>query len=162
MKRPWLNALTVFAVFLLLFAVTAFPPNPYNEQVRTAFAYLHGSLSIDAPQNFLEHAQVGPWSYALHPPAAAIAMMPMVAIWGMNTSMLAFSLVCGALDVMLAWLLLGQLNLDRSGQRWLTAFFGLGTIVWTETLFASTWTMPEVVRSEECRVGEERRHRWRQ
>src|SRR5258708_4774922 len=64
-------ALTVFSGFLALYAVTRFDPTPYNEQVRQAFALLHGHTYIDAPKSFLEAAQIGPYRYALHPPLPA-------------------------------------------------------------------------------------------
>ena len=72
-----------------------------------------GHTYIDAPPNFLEAAQVGPYRYALHPPLAAILMMPAAAIWGMSANQTMWSLFIGALDAALAWRLLGRFRLSQ-------------------------------------------------
>jgi hypothetical protein len=137
--------LAIFTVFLTLYAITSPLDTPYNEQVRQAVAFLHGHTYIDAPSTFLEHAQVGPYSYALHPPLPAILLMPLVAIWGMETNQAAFCVVVGAADVALAWRLLGRFRLDLNARIWLTIFFGAGTILWYETIVGTTWALPIVV-----------------
>jgi hypothetical protein len=134
---------TVFAGFLALYAVSSFPGTYYNEQLRQAVAFLHGHISIDAPKTFLEAAQVGSYRYALHPPLAAIVMLPAAAVWGMEANQTMWSLFIGAIDAALAWRLLGRFGLSLSGRLWLTVFFGAGTILWSETIFGNTWSMPE-------------------
>lgn len=137
--------LAIFTSFLALYAITSSLDTPYNEQVRQAVAFLHGHTYIDAPSTFLEHAQVGPYSYALHPPLPAILLMPLAAIWGMQTNQAAFCVVVGAADVALAWRLLGRFRLDFNARIWLTIFFGAGTILWYETIVGTTWALPMVV-----------------
>jgi len=134
---------TVFAGFLALYAVSSFPETPYNEQLRQAVAFLHGHTWIDAPKSFLEAAQVGPYRYALHPPLPAIMMMPLAAMWGMTVNQTMWSLFIGALDAALAWRLLGRFPLTIDSRVWLTMFFGAGTILWSETIYGNTWSMPE-------------------
>ncbi|HVN27062.1 MAG TPA: hypothetical protein VMT64_01175, partial [Candidatus Binataceae bacterium] len=134
---------TVFAAFLALYAVSSFPDTPYNEQLRQAIALLHGHTYINAPRSFLEAAQVGPYRYALHPPMAAILMMPVAAIWGMRANQTMWSLFIGALDAALAWRLLGRFRLALGARVWLTMFFGAGTILWSESIYGNTWSMPE-------------------
>jgi hypothetical protein len=138
----WCTA-TVFAAFLALYAVSSFPPTPYNEQLRQAVALIHGHTYIEAPTSYLEAAQVGPYRYALHPPLSAILMMPVAALWGMSGDQTAWSLFIGALDAALAWRLLGKFRLTLSARMWLTMFFGAGTILWSETIYGNTWSMPE-------------------
>ena len=132
----------MFATFLALYGATMFEPSPYNEQVRQAFAFVHGHTYIDAPQSFIEHAQIGPYSYAIHPPLPAIVLMPFTAIWGMDTNQTEFSVVIGAIDVALAWILLGRLNVNSNPRVWLTLFFGMGNILWYETVIGTTWALP--------------------
>jgi hypothetical protein len=134
---------TVFAMFLALYAVSSFPETPYNEQLRQAVAFLQGHTWIDAPRSFLEAAQVGPYRYALHPPLPALMMMPLAAIWGMDVNQTMWSLFIGALDAALAWRLLGKFRLTLEARMWLTVFFGAGTILWSETIYGNTWSMPE-------------------
>lgn len=140
-----LSMLGVFALFLAFYSVTGtLDPSPYNAHVRQAFAFIHGHTYIDAP-NYIEHAQVGPYSYQLHPPLPAILLMPFAAIWGMGVNQTAFSIVFGALDVALAWRLLGRFPLSVNARLWLTAFFGAGTILWYETVNGSSWALSMVV-----------------
>ena len=103
---------TVFAGFLALYAVSSFPGTYYNEQLRQAVAFLHGHISIDAPKTFLEAAQVGPYRYALHPPLAAIVLLPAAAAWGIDANQTMWSLFIGAIDAALAWRLLGRFGLS--------------------------------------------------
>lgn len=140
----WCTA-SVFSGFLALYAVTLYAATPYNEQVRQAVAFLQGHTYIDAPKSFLEAAQVGPYRYALHPPLPAIMLVPFVAIWGMATDQTTWSLYIGAIDVALAWRLLGRFRLSVSARVWLTVFFGAGTILWFETANGNTWALPEIV-----------------
>jgi hypothetical protein len=137
-----LTTIAVFVAFLAAYAVTMFDPTPFNEQVRQAVAFIHGHTYIDAPKSFLEHAQIGPYSYALHPPLPAILLMPLTAIWGMNTNQTELSVIVGAIDVALAWILLGKLRVSNNARIWLTIFFGFGTIVWYESVIGTTWALP--------------------
>jgi hypothetical protein len=136
------SVLAVFTGCLAFYALSMYPPTPFDEQVRQAFAFIHGHTYIDAPQSFLEHAQIGAFSYALHPPLPAVLLMPVVAIWGMDTSQTMFSAVIGAIDVALAWVLLGRLGLRTVARTWLTVFFGAGTVLWYESVLGSTWALP--------------------
>ena len=139
------TAFAVFVAFLAFYGATMFDPSPYNEQVRQAVAFVHGHIHIAAPDTFLEHAQVGPYSYSLHPPLAPILLIPFTAIWGMNTNQTEFSVVLGAIDVVLAWILLGRFKLSNRSRVWLTVFFGTGNVLWYETAIGSTWALPMVV-----------------
>ena len=139
------TAFAIFVAFLAFYGVTMFDPSPYNEQVRQAVAFVQGHIHIEAPDTFLEHAQVGPYSYSLHPPLAPILLIPFTAIWRMDTNQTEFSVVIGAIDIALAWILLGRFKLSNRSRVWLTIFFGTGNILWYETVIGSTWALPMVV-----------------
>ena len=70
-------------------------------------------------------------------------MMPVAAVWGMTTNQTMWSLLIGAIDAALAWRLLRRFRLSLSSRVWLTIFFGAGTILWSETIYGNTWSMPE-------------------
>ena len=140
-----LSQFAVFVVFLAFYAITAgSDSSPFNAHVRQAFALIHGHTYIDAP-NFIEHAQVGRYSYQLHPILPALLLVPFTVIWGMDTNQTIFSIILGALDVALAWRLLGRLRLTVNARTWLTVFFGAGTIVWYETVHGTSWGVSMVV-----------------
>lgn len=144
-RDEMLSQFAVFVAFLAFYAITAgSDASPFNAHVRQAFALIHGHTYIDAP-NYIEHAQVGPYSYQLHPILPAILLMPFAAIWGMGTNQAIFSIIFGALDAALAWRLLGRLRLTVNARTWLTVFFGAGTIVWYETIHGTSWGVSMVV-----------------
>src|SRR5580704_1638572 len=140
-----LSQFAVFVLFLAFYSITAgSDTNPFNAHVRQAVAFVHGHTFIDAP-NYIEHAQMGPYSYQLHPPLPAILLIPFAAIWGLNTNQSYFSIVVGALDVALAWRLLGRFRLTLNARKWLMVFFGAGTIIWHETVDGSSWAVSMTV-----------------
>lgn len=140
-----LAMLGVFTLFLAFYSVTGpLNPSPYNAHVRQAVGFLHGHTWIEAP-NYIEHAQVGAYSYQLHPPLPAILLIPFAAIWGMGVNQTAFSVLFGALDVALAWRMLGRFPLTVDARSWLTAFLGAGTILWYEAVIGSSWAVSMVV-----------------
>ena len=140
-----LSQVAVFVGFLAFYAITAGSDvSPYDAHVRQAFALIHGHTYIAAP-NYIEHAQIGPFSYQLHPMLPSLLLMPFAAIWGMDTNQTIFSIVFGALDVALAWRLLGRFRLTVNARTWLTIFFGAGTIVWYETIHGTSWGVSMVV-----------------
>jgi hypothetical protein len=161
--RQW----TFFAVFVLslaLYGVTRFGPTPFYEPSVQATAFLHGHSWVDAP-GYME--QVGPicntnlpiakrllpdcdlsrfhgHTFLVHPPLAAIIMMPIVALHGGTVAgadeyQPSVSAVLGAIEVALAWRLLTVLGLSTSASLWLTAFFGIGTTLWYEATLGSSW-----------------------
>lgn len=135
----------VFVLFLAFYAIPAgLNTSPYNAHVRQAAAFIHGHTYIDAP-NYIEHAQLGPYSYQLHPPLPAILLMPFAAIWGLNTNQSYFSIFVGAVDVALRWRLIGRFRLTLNARKWLTVFFGAGTIIWYETVDGSSWAVSMTV-----------------
>src|SRR5271170_1361533 len=144
-RNEMLSQFAVFVTFLVFYSITAgSDTSPFNAHVRQAFALNHRHTYIDAP-NYIEHAQVGPFSYQLHPILPALFLMPFTAIWGMDTNQTMFSIVFGAIDVALAWRLLGRFRLTVNARAWLTVFFGAGTIVWYETVHGTSWGVSMVV-----------------
>ena len=136
---------SVFVLFLALYSVTrSTGPTPYNEHVRLAYALLHGHVWVDAPP-WIESVAWHGRRYLVHPPLAAVVLMPLVALTGMATDQVAVSVVIGALDVALAWRLLGRFDLAASARLWLTLFFGVGTILWYEATEGTSWTLPLVL-----------------
>ena len=144
----WVEGFSTFAVFVLFLAFYAATGSTegtaFNAHVRQAFALLHGHTYIDAP-NWIEHAHFNGHDYQLHPPLPAFLLIPAVEIWGMDANQVIFSLIIGALDVALAWRMLRNFDLDLNARVWLTAFFGAGTIVWTEAVNGGSWEVSMTV-----------------
>ncbi len=139
MKRR--DELIVFTLALALYALTYWDRSPFTAHVYQAVAFLHGHAWIDCPDS-IERALVNGRRYQLHPPMPAFMLMPFAAVWGDRTNQNWFAIVVGALDVMLAWRLLGRFECPRI---WLTAFFATGTIIWYETINGSSWEVSMLV-----------------
>lgn len=134
-----LSTFAVFIFFLALYSATAnISPSPFNAHVRQAFALIHGHTYINAPK-YIEHAHFESHDYELHPPLPALILIPAVWLWGMRTNQTVFSIIVGALDVALAWRMLGKFNLTLNARTWLALFFGAGTILWSETINGGSW-----------------------
>jgi hypothetical protein len=159
----------VFLFFLAFYGVSRFGPTPFYEPSVQATAFLHGHSWVDAP-GYME--QVGPvcnanlpvakrlpecsftrfhdHTFLVHPPLAAIVMMPFVAahgavVDGADRYQPSVCVLLGAIEVALAWRLLLLLGLSTSARLWLTAFLGLGTTLWYESTLGASWDFVLVV-----------------
>jgi hypothetical protein len=161
--------LAVFIFFLAFYSITRAGPTPFYEPSVQAVAFLHGHSWVDAPGHM---EQVGPLctanlpiakrlpecdftrfhnrTFLVHPPLAAIVMMPFVAAHGrvVDGSDEYQPTVCallGAIEVALVWHLLLLLGLSTSARIWLTAFLGIGTTLWYEATLGASWDFVLVV-----------------
>jgi hypothetical protein len=79
------------------------------------------------------------------PPLPAWFLLPFVAIWHEDTNQQLLSTIFGAVDVGIAYWMLGRLPI-RSSVRALTALFlGLGTVLFYTSAIGSTWFWAHVV-----------------
>jgi len=128
----------------------------YNHFVWQALAFLDGRAAITWPvpgnaifQDIypLRDASGNLTGYGLlpFPPLPAIVLIPFVALWGLATDERAVSVVVGAIDVGLAWWLLGRLPVGRLVRLAVTIFFGFGTVVWYAASLGTTWFFAHVV-----------------
>jgi len=134
----------------------------YNHFVWQADAYLHGQASIrypvpgtaTSPGNDYFNDVVPVLDAAGNetgrgmvpfPPLPAVILLPFVAIWGMATDQAFLAVVLGALDVGLAFWLLGRLPIRAGLRAALTVFVGAGTVLWYASSLGTTWFLAHVV-----------------
>lgn len=134
----------------------------YNHFVWQANAYLHGQVSIrypvpasgTSPGNDFFNDVVPVVDAAGNetgrgmipfPPLPAVVLLPFVAIWGMATDQAFLAVVLGALDVGLAFWLLGRLPIRAGLRAGLTLFVGAGTALWYASSLGTTWYLAHVV-----------------
>jgi hypothetical protein len=159
----------VFVFFLAFYGITRFGPTPFYEPSLQAAAFLHGHSWVDAP-GYME--QVGPIcltnqpiaktlpdcdftrfhnrTFLVHPPLAALVMMPFVAahgavVDGADQYQPSVAVLLGAIEVALVWRLLLLLGMSFSARIWLTAFFGIGTTLWYEAALGASWDFVSLV-----------------
>ena len=152
----------VVAFFLLYFLTRPFWPTVYNHFVWQADAYLHGQVSIQYPvaptattpgNDFFNDVvpvvdaagnQTGRGMIPF-PPLPAVVLLPFVAIWGMATDQAFLAVVLGALDVGLAFWLLGRVPIRPRLRAALTVFLGAGSVLWYASSLGTTWYLAHVV-----------------
>jgi hypothetical protein len=79
------------------------------------------------------------------PPLPAVILLPLVALFGLALDHTFLAIVIGALDVGLAFWLLGRLQVRPAVQDLLTLFIGAGTALWYAASLGSTWFLAHVV-----------------
>ncbi|MFQ6100477.1 MAG: hypothetical protein ACE5OS_04500 [Anaerolineae bacterium] len=161
--------LHLFLVFLAIYGLTA-GVSLSRHSLAPHFVYLaesllHGHLDlihIPAPPYDLTPFE-GRW-YVSFPPLPALLMLPLVALRGLAISDVAFSVVLGAFNVSLFYIVLTRLGYGRAvplrcaGARascapawglgleiWLCLLLGLGTPLWYCAALGSVWYTAHVV-----------------
>ena len=100
-----------------------------NEHVLSAYAMLHGHAWIDLPTH--EQVMVNGRFYILHPPLAAVTMLPLVAIQGLHADQRLMCVLLAALSITLVYRL--------TDSWWLVAFYGFGTPLFYEGTLGASW-----------------------
>jgi len=141
--------------YLLTGAVRSYDPY-YTHFLWQAEAFLHGRAAIDFPvtavagsigNDLFNDVMPLPGGGALlpFPPLPAIVLMPFVAIWGLATNDQIIAAVLGAIDVAIAWWMLGRLRVSLGSRVATTLFFALGTVIWYAAELGTTWFFAHLV-----------------
>jgi hypothetical protein len=155
--------LAIVALMLVIYVASDLPRlNQYNHFVWQASAWLEGEAGIrypvyganGSPANDyfndvmeLQDAAGQPTGRALlpFPPLPAVILLPFVAVYGLATNAQLLATVLGALDVGIAFWMLGRLRLGRGVRAAVAVFFGLGTVFWYTAEKGTTWYIAHVV-----------------
>jgi len=162
LNSPWRNRLTwlfpllVFTGALIVYWSTALlgdntrsPEMAYFDHLAAAF--LQSQLYLANPPATHDLTfYAGQW-YVPFPPLPALLMSPWVAWQGLaKTNTVLFSILFGAINVALVYLILQTLSkqrwtrLGQSGNLWLTLLFGLGCVHWYMTTIGSVWFVAQI------------------
>ena len=125
--------------------------NPYLHFVLQAQSWLEGKTAIPTPgyqdvmpilDSFGQPTGLGIIPF---PPLPAWVLLPFVSIWHLATNEQLLATVFAAIDVGIAYWMLGYLRV-RPDIRVLTSLFlGLGTVLWYAAAIGSTWFFAHVV-----------------
>ncbi|MDP9483858.1 MAG: hypothetical protein M3P84_11640 [Chloroflexota bacterium] len=154
------------AITALLLGIYVFS-NPhrdsyYNHFVWQAEAFLEGRAAIRYPVHdgplgrgndlFQDvvltigpHGEPSGYALLPFPPLPAVVLMPFVAIWGLATDAQLVAAILGALDVAIAFWVLGRLPISSRVRVATTLFLGLGTVLWYAAELGTTWYLAHVV-----------------
>lgn len=146
------KASTGFLIFIVSFSIyfvfSNQKPAIYNHHVYIANAFLHGTFEIKNPPPWHNDvAVVGDKKFGIYGPTAAILLMPLVAVYGLNAPEGLLNIVVASVSVFIFWKILIKEGFTEKFSLWLTAFFAFGTLQFFSAAHDQTWWYTYVVAS---------------
>jgi hypothetical protein len=120
----------------------------YDNYSRLAYSMLHGHLWIDWPGRIIDAVEYHGRHYGVDGPLPALFVLPLAVFYGENANQTIPSVILGAVDVSLCWILLQRLGVVRASRAWLTLFFFAGTDLFWCAMLGDVWFFAHV-----CAVG---------
>jgi hypothetical protein len=146
LKRASIPLLIVGLVFAIYFVSNSTPLQWYKHYVYQSQAFLEGRADLQGfPEYYLDLVSYEGKYYMASPPMPALVLLPAVAVWGEDTDQVRISMLIGAVNVALVWILLARLGVDGRKRWLLTVLFGLGTVHWEVATHGTTWFFAEIV-----------------
>ena len=155
-RNTWVQGAFIAICLFLIYFATCNESNPYNQYVRLADAFLHGRLYLQAPPDYLELAryfdngmpckgpEVGCKGFVIDPPAPAVLLMPLVALFGTDLNQVFVSMAFGAAAMGLFWVATRRMGWDVRLSAAMTVLLALGTDFWWAAGDGSLWTFSHV------------------
>ena len=143
-RHVWAQALCVALGTFVIYALTRWPDNPYNQFTLLADALLHGRVDIVDPPSYLELARHGGRAYVIDPPAPALFLVPMVAIFGTGADHVLVSCAVGAIAVGCFWVAARRLWTDVRFAAAMVVLLALGTNFWWLSSDGGFWSFAHV------------------
>lgn len=138
--------LIVGIVFGFYFLSNSTPNDWYKHYVYQAQAFLDGRADLQGlPGYYQDLVNYNGKYFLASPPVPALVLLPAVAIWGTGTDEVRISMLMGAINVALVWILLGRMNVKGWKRPLLTILFGFGTVHWQVAVTGTTWFFAEIV-----------------
>ena len=154
-------------ILLCLFVYGASQPNRNNTYlhfVLQAQAWIDGNTSINTPgyQDVMPLGTYPDGSSCVatadnpdcaangqgiipFPPLPALVLLPFVALWGLATNEQLLAVIFAAIDVGIAYWMLGYLPVRHRIRVLTSVFLGLGTVLWYAAAIGSTWFWAHIV-----------------
>ncbi|HEX7496512.1 MAG TPA: hypothetical protein VF349_07750 [Candidatus Limnocylindrales bacterium] len=125
--------------------------NPYLHFVLQAQSWLDGQTSIPTPgyqdvMPILDPAgQDTGRGIIPFPPLPAWVLLPFVAVWHVSTNEQLLATIFAAIDVGIAYWMLGQLPVRPAIRLSTSVFLGLGSVLWYAAAIGTTWFWAHIV-----------------
>ncbi|HEX2756139.1 MAG TPA: hypothetical protein VHM48_11780 [Candidatus Limnocylindrales bacterium] len=143
------------AIALVVYTLSH-PYRLYNHFEWQALAFLEGQAAIRYPVEatatspgnaFFQDVLPVSTSRGLipFPPLPAVLLMPFVALWGLAANGQLVFAILGAVDVGIAWWMLGRLPIRTWVRVATTLFLGFGTVFWYAAQIGTTWYQAHVL-----------------
>jgi hypothetical protein len=146
LKQYLVPLLIVGIVFGFYFLSNSTPLQWYKHYVYESQAFLQGRTDLQGfPSYYQDLVNYHGKYYLPSPPMPAVILLPAVAIWGIGTDEVRISMLIGAINVALVWILLGRMNVKGWKRLLLIILFGFGTVHWDVAITGTTWFFAEIV-----------------
>lgn len=144
--------LAAFAIYWLSAALAGHTQSPESAYFNDlANAFLHGQIYLSTPPATRDLTLFNGYWYVPFPPLPALLLLPWVAVSGVSqVNTVLFGAVMGALNVVLAFLLLQALTrrswtkLNTTDNVWLTILFGAGSVQWYMATQGTVWFVSQI------------------
>lgn len=146
-KKNFLILVLIFLISLSVYFLSNIKPQDwYKHYVYLASSFLQGRFDLpNLPSFYHDKVIFNGKIYIPFPPAPALILMPVVAIFGTSLNQSYISMIIGAINVVLIWLLLQKLEIKIHPRLLITSFFAFGTVHWYATSIGTTWFFAHVV-----------------
>ena len=145
----------IIVIMLVIAAIAVAEPRfwrdsgKWHHAVRQAEAFVHGRFDLDeyfADVTIYHDADGQGKYYVIFPPLPAVLLVPLVAVFGVQTRTALVSLLLTVLNFVLLRRIFRQLDVDERSQWWLLAATLLGTAYWPTLLHSYTaWDFAHIV-----------------
>lgn len=115
----------------------------WNHFVVLADAFLHGHLYV--ANTLTELASWGGHYFVVYPPMPAILLLPFVAVFGSTFYQPGLSILLGAVNVSLAYIVLSRIFKNTKLALWISILYAFGTIQWYHAEVGSSWYIAHIV-----------------
>ena len=139
----------------LLFGVVSFCLYSFLNHDRQAYtsyfpfladAFIHGRLGLlEAPSWMNELVPRSGELYVVYPPAPAVLLMPLVAVFGPQFRQEYVSMTLGAVNVVLVFQMLLATRISTRGAAIITSVFAFGSVTWYAASIGTAWHFAHVV-----------------
>ena len=154
-QRPTLLIALSLAVitYVVYFLTTEGEPTHFNNFVLLADAFLNGRLHLNDNLSWIELANFEGKYFIVPPPVPAILILPVVAIWGLETNQTLLSYFFASINVSLAFLVARCVSKSLKVQIWSAVMFGFGTIHWWVGAHGGVWMFSHVISTMFLFIG---------
>lgn len=139
---PLLLFAATFAIYLLSHGGEG---RPFDYFARLADAFLHGRLYLDESPSWLaELISFEGRPYVVFPPMPAVLLIPYVALFGTEYAQPAVSMLIGAANVTLCYIVIRRFFGSGTVALWTSVLYSVGTIHWYHAEAANAWYFAQI------------------
>jgi hypothetical protein len=116
----------------------------YDNYTLLANAWLHGSIAIPDPGPAIDALKYMGKFYIIEAPMPAVIMLPLALLFGGNANETLACVLCGAVAVTAADVVLRRMGVSNTARDATLAFLAAGTVLWWCTAFGAVWMYAHV------------------